>query len=80
MLNKQDREKIKQIKKEMLIEEALRKKSLNDVISNIDLLEQIIIRINKDPSLVAELVTKDGTTLRLKTKVERDTDSVRNWG
>jgi hypothetical protein len=80
MLNKQDREKIKQIKKEMLIEEALRKKSLNDVISNIDLLEQIIIRINKDPSLVAELVTKDGTTLRLKTKVERDNDSVRNWG
>lgn len=80
MLNKQDREKIKQIKKEMLIEEALRKKSLNDVISNIDLLEQIIIRINKDPNLVAELVTKDGTTLRLKTKVERDTDSVRNWG
>ena len=80
MLNKQDREKIKQIKKEMLIEEALRKKSLNDVISNIDLLEQIIIRINKDPNLVAELVTKDGTTLRLKTKVERDIDSVRNWG
>lgn len=80
MLNKQDREKIKQIKKEMLIEEALRKKSLNDVISNIDLLEQIIIRINKDPNLVAELVTKDGTTLRLKTKVEKDIDSIRNWG
>lgn len=80
MLNKQDREKIKQIKKEMLIEEALRKKSLNDVVSNIDLLEQIIIRINKDPNLVAELVTKDGTTLRLKTKTEKDTDSIRNWG
>lgn len=81
MLSKADKLKLKEMKKEMLLEEVLRKKKLPDVVSNVELLEAVIQKINRDPSLTVEIITSDGTTLRIKShKKSYNEDSIRNWG
>ena len=66
LLNKEDKAKLKEMKKQLLMEEILKKKSLPDVVSNVELLEEIIQRVNRNPGLSIELVTRDGTTMRIK--------------
>lgn len=81
MLSKADKLKLKEMKKEMLMEEVLRKKKLPDVVSNVELLEAVIQKVNKDPSLTVEIITNDGTTLRIKShKTSYDENSIRHWG
>lgn len=81
MLTKADKIKIKEMKKHLLMEEILKKKKLPDVVSNVELLEAIIQKVNKDPSLTVEIITSDGTILRIKShKTSYDKDSIRNWG
>ena len=81
MLSKADKLKLKEMKREMLLEEVLRKKKLPDVVSNVELLEAVIQKINRDPSLTVEIITSDGTTLRIKShKTSYNEDSIRHWG
>ena len=79
LLNKEDKEKLKEMKKQLLMEEILKKKSLPDVVSNVELLEEIIQRVNRNPGLSVELVTRDGTTMRIKSYKQNE-NSIRNWG
>ena len=55
LLNKEDKAKLKEMKKQLLMEEILKKKSLPDVVSNVELLEEIIQRVNRNPGLSVEL-------------------------
>ena len=79
LLNKEDKAKLKEMKKQLLMEEILKKKTLPDVVSNVELLEEIIQRVNRNPGLSVELVTRDGTTMRIKSYKQNE-NSIRNWG
>lgn len=46
------------------------KKYLLNLFASVDLLEDVIQKVNKDPDLIAELITLDGTRLVLKTRHE----------
>ena len=76
MLSKEEKQKIKDLKKQMAIEKALKKKRLLDVVSDVELLQAIIKKACDNPNLKVEIVTSDGTVIRLKNEVDSNRGTV----